>query len=498
MNNFLKILLCGVSLLSPLLSMGADGNWYTDGQAQLKRLVFEKPNTQKAKNIILFVGDGMGVSTVTAARIYAGQQLGMTGEEHSLAFEKLPYVGLSKTYNTNQQTSDSAGTMTAMMTGLKTKAGFISVGERQQRGDCKGFESNKLETLLEQFERAGRATGVVSTARITHATPAASYAHTAERNWESDADMPLAIRAQGCKDIAAQFVDFNVGDGIDVMMGGGRKNFLPHSVKDPENVEHFGVRQDGRDLTKEWQRKNKGGQYIWNQQQFDAVEPKKGQPLLALFERSHMAYEYQRKTGVANEPSLAAMTEKAIQLLANNKKGFLLIVEGGRIDHGHHASSAYRALSETVAFSKAVAKAITMTDERETLIVVTADHSHVMTLAGYPTRGNPILGKVVINDDKGNAQSNTYLAADGLPFTTLSYANGKGAGRDQGQQRGDLQAVDTEQPGYRQQAMIPLHSETHGGEDVAIYAGGPWAHLIRRTHEQNIIYHVMRHAAQLD
>ena len=137
-----------------------------------------------AKNVILFIGDGMGISTVTAARILEGQMQGKMGEEHQLSFEKFPFSGLAKTYNTNQQTPDSAGTMTAMMTGVKTKAGVIGVTEASLRSDFADFlaHGEPLVTALELAEVAGKATGIVSTTRITHATPAATYAKIPERD----------------------------------------------------------------------------------------------------------------------------------------------------------------------------------------------------------------------------------------------------------------------------------------------------------------------------
>ena len=153
----------------------------------------------------------------------AGQLQGKYGEEHSLSFELLPYAALSKTYNTNQQTADSAGTMTAMMTGVKSEAGFISANQKARRKDCSSMEGNQLFTLLEELEQNHYATGIVSTARITHATPAATYGHSVERDWEGDSDMPQSALQQGCQDIAKQLIAFSHGDGIDVVMGGGRR-----------------------------------------------------------------------------------------------------------------------------------------------------------------------------------------------------------------------------------------------------------------------------------
>ena len=200
------------------------------------------------------------------------------------------------------------------------------------------------------------------------------------------------------------------------------------------------------------------------------------------------------------------MTIKAIDVLDNNPNGYFLSVESGRIDHGHHAGSAFTALTDTIAFSDAIRAAIDASDMSETLIIVTADHSHVFTIAGYPKRGNPILGKVV---SPGNVEPS--LDVHGLPYTTLTYANGRGY-RDLGDEtnadvtyadapeagRRDLTGVDTESSGFHQEALIPLSSETHAGEDVAIYGQGPGAKLISGTNEQSIIFHAMNEAAKLE
>lgn len=163
--------------------------WYADGQRAVEAAKQLKANRGQAKNVILFVGDGMGVSTVTAARILEGQLRGESGEENSLSFERLPFVALSKTYSVNQQTADSAPTMTAIITGVKTDDGVISVDQNVVSGDHTTVKGNELPTFLELAEQAGLSTGVVSTARITHATPAAYYAHSPERDWEGDADL---------------------------------------------------------------------------------------------------------------------------------------------------------------------------------------------------------------------------------------------------------------------------------------------------------------------
>ncbi|BCO19606.1 hypothetical protein KUC3_24630 [Alteromonas sp. KC3] len=465
-----------------------------------------------AKNVILFVGDGMGVSTVTAARILDGQMKGLAGEENQLSFDRFPFSGLSKTYNVDAQTPDSAGTMTAMMSGIKTDVGVIGVDEDIERGDCSTVAGNELVTALELAEIAGKSTGIISTARITHATPAATYAKSADRNWEDVSDMPEAAVTAGCTDIADQLVNFEANleanfegldvDGIEVVMGGGRRHFLPkdaafNSPDAASTVE--GDRTDGRDLTAEWQAMYTNGVYVYDQSGFDGIDTETTERVFALFNESHMQYAADRENDIAGEPSIAEMTSAAINILDNNDEGFFLMVESGRIDHAHHAGNAYGALHDTIAFAEAIAAADALTNDEDTLIIVTADHGHVFTIAGYPKRGNPILGKVV---NVGADEAAT--AADGTPYTTLGYTNGLGFrnlgdvtnsdasyldGPDTG--RKDITDVDTTTPGYHQEALIPLGSETHSGEDVGIYAKGPGAFLVNGTNEQSVIFHVM-------
>lgn len=460
----------------------------------------------KARNVILFIGDGMGISTVTAARILAGQQQGGTGEEYVLSFEQFPNTALSKTYNVDMQVPDSAGTMTAMMSGLKTRAGVIGVSPAIERGDCAGTAAASVPTLLEQAEARGLATGVVTTARITHATPAATYAHAANRDWEADTMMLPGVRALGCKDIALQFVEFDHGDGIEVALGGGRAAFAPATMADPEG--DTGYRSDGRDLIAEWRARYPKGRYVWNTETFEAAVAARPPKLLGLFEASHMEFEADRVTDVGGEPSIAEMTAAAIELLSTHPKGYFLMVEGGRIDHGHHAGNAYRALTDAIAMAEAVAVADRMTDVADTLIIVTADHSHTLTIAGYPARGNPILGKVRL-------PSGEYARdANGQPYTTLGYRNGPGALQASDSQgaglkryphvprgfdgavpeRPDLTDVDTTDPNYLQEALVPMAAETHTGEDVPVYARGPGADRVKGVIEQNRVYHLMRAA----
>jgi alkaline phosphatase len=484
-------------------------DWQAEGRRAVERARALDRDPGLARNLILFVGDGMGLTTVTAARILEGQLRGEPGEENLLAFERLPHLALAKTYNTNQQVPDSAGTMTAMLTGSKTRAGMISVDETVARGDFEAAARHPLRTLFEEAERRGLATGVVSTARLTHATPAACYAHSPERNWEDDADLPDPARAAGFADIARQLVEFPAGDGLEIALGGGRASFLPEDTADPEYPGQRGARRDGRNLTREWVARREGAQYVWNRAQLESLDPGDTTAVLGLFEPSHMRFEVDRGADPAGEPSLAELSAFALDRLARGRRGYVLMVEAGRIDHGHHASSAHRALHDTIALSDAVSAALARVDLQETLVVVTADHGHVLTVAGYPTRGNPILGLVRGNDARGEPAAEPARDGLGRPYTTLGYANGPGhpaASSEQPAgpkrfshfprgwenapvQRPDLSEVDTTAPDYLQESAVPLRTETHSGEDVPIYAGGPGASLFHGVQEQTYVYH---------
>ena len=343
-------------------------------------------------------------------------------------------------------------------------------------------------------EQSGKSTGVVTTARLTHATPAACYAHSAHREWEADSNLTEEARQNNFPDIARQLIEFSYGDGLEVALGGGRTKFISNQMTDPEYGDRKGERLDGRDLPKEWTTKYKSSNYIWNRQQFDAIDAKTTKHLLGLFETSHLQYEHDRKNDRAGEPSLSEMTAKAIDIVSKNQKGYFLMVEGGRIDHAHHDGNAYRALTDTIELSNAVRAAVSKVNLNETLIIVTADHSHAFTMAGYPIRGNNILGLVREVGRGGLLEEKPVGDKDKKPYTTLGYANGKGY---RGGNRPELSQEEVVNPDYKQEATVPLAGETHGGEDVAIFATGAGSYLVQGVMEENWIFYVMREALQL-
>uniref|UniRef100_A0A8C6WEV6 alkaline phosphatase n=1 Tax=Neogobius melanostomus TaxID=47308 RepID=A0A8C6WEV6_9GOBI len=456
--------------------------WNNKARLALHTALNVQPNLHKAKNVILFLGDGMGVPTVTAARILKGQLAGHSGEETSLVMDTFPHLALSKTYNVDQQMPDSAGTATAYLCGVKANYGTLGVTAATPRSNCNASYGNEVTSILHRSKKAGKSVGIVTTTRVQHASPGASYAHSADRGWYSDADLTPEALQNDCRDISYQLVH---NTEINVILGGGRQYMFPKNVQDPEYPDDpiiTGDRNDGQNLVVEWLKNKKRSKYVWNKAQFDKVNPKNTDFLMGLFEPKDCRYELDRNPSL--DPSLSEMVEKAIKILSKNPKGFFLFVEDkGRIDHGHHSGNAKRSFYETIEFDKAIGRAAELTSELDTLSIVTADHSHVFAFGGYSARGNPV------------------LAEDKKHFTMAVYGNGPGYQIGPNGTRPDVNAsisMSKYDKDYLQQAPVPLDSETHGIEDVAIFAKGPMSHLFHGVQEQNYIAHVMAYASCVD
>jgi len=466
----------------------------------------------KARNVIFFVGDGMGVSTVTATRIYS------VGVDGRLVVDQFPHTALSRTYSADSITPDSAPTMSAMMSGVNTNQSVMGFGEGTEPNDFnQDGDGRPTVTLLEQAKAAGMRVGVISTARITHATPAATYAHINQRDNEN----AIALQALPTDGTYNR----RLGRGIDLLMGGGRQFFVPTGVMDEENG--GGSRPDGRDLRAEFA--GAGYKYVWNTAGFNALRAA-DLPVLGLFERGHMEYEYDRPTDLGGEPSIVDMTVKAISLLSSATRrgpdGYFLMVEAGRIDHAHHEGNAFRAVTDTEALDRAIGAAARMVDLRDTLIIVTADHSHVFNIAGYPMRplqelpyavrssspgyagagahGNGLFD-VVYDLDQTTGHVSEASDRNGAPYTVLGYLNGPGyrpqprvdPRADVFAGRGGIVPAGPWDPAYFQESAVPLGSETHSGEDVAIYAIGAGSDMVKGTVKNAFIYQVMKAALGL-
>lgn len=273
------------------------------------------------RNVILMIGDGMGLNHIWLTRVAA------IGPDGRLNMECMPVSGLITTHSASHLKTDSAAAATALATGRKTANGMISMLP----------DGTVPKTLLEKAEERGMATGLVVTKAVTDATPAGFGAHNASRDNQS------AI----AEDILA--------NGIDVIMGGGRKYWLPAA--------RGGGRTDGRDLTLE--AKRKGYSCITTRSELDALRTL---PVLGLWSGNTLEEN-------GDEPSLAAMTAKAVQLLGREPGGFFLLVEGSQIDTRSHRHDTPAVITRVLGFDAAVKEALSFAaQDGHTLVIVTADH----------------------------------------------------------------------------------------------------------------------------
>jgi len=446
----------------------------------------QAPDIDRARNVIFFLGDGMGINTLTAARIYA------VGEAGDLTIDTLPESAFVKTYSNDAQVTDSAASMSAYMTGVKQNNGVISMSgdtramapaaDGSSRCEDRNNAGNPVPTLLELAKAHGLATGVVTTTSVTDATPAATYAHACHRKLQNQIAAMMVPGGAG--------YNAALGNGLDLVFGGGLQYFRP--------AQAGGKRSDGRDLLAELQAR--GYRVAMESAGFAALAPS-NQPAIALFAQDDLAYDAERDP--ARQPSLAEMTRKAVSLLGQRgDKGFFLMVEGGLIDHALHATRAKRALQETVAFDAALKAAIDEMQKadpglKHTLIVATADHDHTLLINGYSPRSGPttaakpgVLGLV-----RSLPDGKVKLDKDGAPYTILGF--GTGEHRVQGSRAGQAGLTDAIVSGddYHQEAAIRMGTETHGGADVYLGATGAGAELFRGTIDNTRVFTLVKQAA---
>lgn len=449
------------------------------------------------KNVIFFLGDGMGPVTRTAARVK------YYGEDGTLQMDRLPYSARIKTWALDAQTTDSAPSMATYMTGVKTRNDVVGMDQNTVSLPFKPAadpttkvanainrcptENNGLpsRTLLELAIAAGKATGAVTTARLTHATPAATYAHVCHRDAEYDIARQAVPGGEGANPA--------IGLGVDVLMGGVSYYWTPHNPQwNPRG------RPDGRNLVAELQ--DQGYWYATDTVSLGAVPTAPGTRILALFDfaqsQGHMSYELDRDPRV--EPSLSEMATKAIEILSKKPEGFFLMVEGGRIDHALHGTNAARALADTKSFDDAVTAAIEAVkvfdpELKESLFVVTADHDHTIAFNGYGKRGTDVLG---LNHSYVDGKPSKDV--NGVNYTTIVFGNGS----NRPDVRVNLDQAAVTDKDYLQEVAIRRGSpgsETHGGGDVTLHAGGnpDAARLFRGTMENTKVFHLIKAAAGL-
>jgi alkaline phosphatase len=317
--------------------------------------------------VILCIGDGMDSATITGGRILAGQRAGLANPaEAHLFIDSFPWTALMQTYAIDDLIPDSAAGITALVTGVKTQNGRLGIISLEDGS------SRTLPSILELAEAQGRATGVVTTTRVTHATPAGCYSHDLDRNEEETIALQLLP--------GDPTYNRSLGNGLEVVLGGGRRVFLPRREGSLDEEGQGGARSDGRDLRVDF--RAAGYSYVWNREELLALDPIRTDRLLGLFDASHMAFESDRARDVGGDPSLREMAEAAVRILSKNPKGFFLMVEGGRIDHALHDGNPVRAFEELIAFDDAVRGITSLVDPEQTLLIVTADHAHTVTTMG--------------------------------------------------------------------------------------------------------------------
>ena len=326
-------------------------------------------------------------------------------------------------------------------------------------------------------QRAGKLTGIVTTDSLTGASPAGSYAHSASRDWENDRETPA-----GCQDIASQLVREHPGDGFRVVLGGGRKEF--------NNSEE---REDGRtvgsDLITEWltERSSAGGrsQYVSSASQLAKVDPRNVEYLLGIFTEDEFEYKLDLNQST-EQPRLVDMTAKAIEILGRGEEGFVLFVEAAHVDKAHHDNWAKKAVEEVLELEEAVTLAVNMTEE-SSLILVTADHSHSLTVNGYTRRHVDILAY----DGWPESQQRSDDLQQSF-YPTLMYSTGPGRREVDYDVSRDDSILSKD---YVAPATFYRESAAHQGEEVALYATGPQSHLFRGLMDQHHIPHVLAYGA---
>lgn len=440
-----------------------------------------------AQNVIVLIGNGLGASTTTAARLMRYR------EDGALAIDTMPNLARVRTWALDAQTSESAAAVSALLTGVKVRNDVVAMdGATRAAGFAPGKDpirsvpgaenhcpasgnGNASRSLLEYAVARNRSTGIVTTGRLTAGPAAASYAHVCHRDAEFDVARQAVPGGAGFNP--------NLGRGVDVMMGGISSFWRPFDAsRRPRG------RPDARELVGEMQ--TLGYTFVTDLTAMNAAPITTGSRLVGLFDfaedQGAMSYELDRDP--KREPSLSAMTSKAIDILSTNRNGYVLVVQGGRIDHALHAASARRALVDTIAFDDAVRTALDKVDLKKTLVVVTGDHDGTMTLIGGGRRGSDVLG-LHLNALTGKPD----VDANGAPYTSLVF----GTGPNRPDRRAPLDSPTVLQKDYVQESAIRIASGTNGGADVLLRAHGAGSSVFHGTIDNTRVFALIRRAADL-
>ncbi|MFD1955483.1 alkaline phosphatase [Paenibacillus thailandensis] len=380
----------------------------------------------KAKNVIFMIPDGFSAAYATNYRLFKG--------EETLLDSML--VGMHRTYSASSEITDSAAAGTAFATGVKTNNGMISTSP----------DGKELKTILEAAEEEGKASGLVATSTITHATPAVFASHVASRSDEAD--------------IAPQLI----ANGVDVLLGGGKKYF-------PESLLN--------------EAKEKGYDYISDKN--GLAEAEESDKLIGLFAEEGMAPELDRDS--TNEPSLREMTRTALDVLQKNKDGFFLMVEGSQIDWAGHDHDAAWAMKDSEAFKQALEEVLEFAkQDKNTLVIVAGDHdTGGMSVGGYGHGDVKLeeLHKVTATGNFMAAQldeTRSNIKEVVKQYTTFDLTDAE-IQKIKESETPDIAINDV----VSERASVGWTSTNHTGVDVPLYAYGAGSDLFEGLHENTDI-----------
>jgi len=460
-------------------------------------VVLAKPLAKQAKNVILFIGDGMSLPFRTAARIVS-RGLSEGKYQSMLEMDDMDHYAVVTTSGMESIATDSANSASAYATGHKSVVNAMGVYPDNTKDPN---DDPRVETMVELVKRTRKmAVGLVTTTEIQDATPAAMFAHTRRRS-EYLAIMDQYLRPS---------------QSADVIMGGGSASLLPQSTAGSR-------RNDSRDLFKEFE--TKGYHVVTTRTELRAINtPDK---LLGLFHLGNMNVYLDKavfkKADVlkqfTDQPMLWEMTEKALDILGKHAPGFFLMVEGGLIDKQAHPLDWQRAVWDTIELDKAVgvAKRWTMAHGDNTLIIVVADHAHSLSITGTYWEGDGKKGREAVRV-YGEAKFPDYQDADGDGFPervdvsrplAIHWANHPDYYENYNVlqeplsptvKEGEKWVANKQRVGELQTGNLPSseNNEVHTVEDVPLTASGPGAEQFHKTMDNTEVFFAIVNALGLD
>uniref|UniRef100_A0A0N4ZQB4 alkaline phosphatase n=1 Tax=Parastrongyloides trichosuri TaxID=131310 RepID=A0A0N4ZQB4_PARTI len=470
----------------------------------LKSLGVSLNKKKKPKNVILFIGDGMGTTITTVSRIFKNQQESKNlnkdiFDQTPLKFEMFENTGLVRTHSLNLHVGTSAAGAVAMISGQKSTSGVINIKPGGNKSDCNVNENEKqLNSLVFEALRNNVKVGFITTTRISHATPASMYAFTKNRFHENDNYYKNDSYKKNCKDIAQQIINYPANQ-FSIMLGGGRMYLMPEEENDPVYTNVTGKRTDKKNILNEWKKLYPDNKLLLTKDDLLKKDYNVNtKHILGVFSPSHLKYyidkdDYDKKV----QPTLEEMTEYAIEFLEkDNTNGYFLMIEGGLIDIAAHENRGYVTLSETIEFDKAIDKANKMTKiNNDTLIIVTADHSHPLNFNGFPSRDTNVLGtnfplisSITVPQDKKNIPNLLFTAGKGFNsmFITNKITNEY--------TRKNLTDDVTIDPNFITPSCILAEYGSHGGEDVSLFSTGPLSYLFSGNYDNTQIAYNIKYA----